>query len=402
MMERPLIAHANELQRSARRRRILAFCALAAIALMFAAVMSNSFKASAERRSAEEWHVHTLNVLLISGRLESAVNAALRGQRGYLITSDREFLLPYYRSRDDSRRLLRTLRGLTRDNQAQRRNLDLVAARLDTYLSALDRLIALQEDGRPDQAAAAVRTRLGRTLIIDFLNALGQVESEERRLLDGRGRASESAHAATEADNMVLMAIGAVMIALLFAAVASAARAHGHALSLAEELHELATTDMLTGLPNRRQLMAQMETEIRRAGRSGRPLSLALLDVDRFKAINDRHGHPTGDAVLQAISEELRRVTRGGDVLGRFGGEEFAVLMPDTGLAKARLAGERLRAAIAKRVIAFPDGTSGRVTVSAGVALLAGDEGCDHLISRADSALYEAKADGRNLVRLAA
>jgi diguanylate cyclase (GGDEF)-like protein len=400
-MEKPLIAHANLLQRRAWRRRILAFCALAAIALMFAAVMANSFKTSAERRRAEDWHVHTLNVLLISGRLESSVNAALRGQRGYLITGDRDFLLPYFRGRDDSRRLLGTLRSLTRDNQAQQRNLDLVGQRLGVYLAALDQLIALQDSGRAEQAAA-VRARIGRGQIIDFLDALQRVELEERQLLDGRGRASDDAHAATEADNMVLMAIGAVMILLLFAAVASAARAHVHALALAEELHALATTDALTGLPNRRQLMAQMETEVRRAGRSGRPLSLALLDVDSFKAINDRHGHPTGDAVLQAISEELRRVTRGGDVLGRFGGEEFAVLMPDTSLAKARMAGERLRAAIARRVIGFPDGTSGRVTISAGVALLAGGEGCDHLISRADSALYEAKADGRNLVRLAA
>jgi len=398
----PLIARATELQRLARRRRLLGFAALGAIALMFAAITLNSFKVSTERRSAEDWQVHTLNVLLVAGRLETAVNAALRGQRGYLITSDRDFLRPYHRAREESRRLLAMLGALTRDNQVQRGNMDLLGRRLDTYFGALTRTVALQDAGRTAEAVAAVRARSGEGRIVDVLDALGRVEGEERRLLDQRTIVSDRADEASNSYDHVLAAIGAMMIALLLAAVTSAARAHRHALTLAEELHDLATTDALTGLPNRRQLMAQMETEILRANRSGRPLSLALLDVDRFKAINDGHGHPAGDAVLQAIAAELGRVTRGGDVVGRFGGEEFAVLMPDTSLAMARTAGERLRTAIAKRPIDFPDGSCGRVTVSVGVALLAGSEGCDHLISRADAALYEAKADGRNLVRLAA
>jgi diguanylate cyclase (GGDEF)-like protein len=397
-----LIAHANELQRKARLRRWLGFCALAAIGLMFAAILANSFRASAERRQAEDWHVHTLNVLLMAGRLETAFNEALRGQRGYLITRDRDFLRPYHKGRDASRRLIEALGALTRDNDMQRRNVDLLGRRLEDYLAALARLIALQDRGRADEAVAAVRARVGREQILAFLDALGRVELEERRLLALRTLESARADEATDADNHILAAAGALLIALLIAAVASAARAHRHAITLAEELHALATTDVLTGLPNRRQLMTQMETEVRRAARSCRPLSLALLDVDRFKAINDTHGHPAGDAVLQAIAAELRRVTRGGDVLGRFGGEEFAVLMPETSLAKARQAGERLRAAIARRAIDLPDGTSMRVTISVGVALLGGTEGCDHLISRADAALYEAKAGGRNLVRLAA
>ena len=397
-----MIARANELQRTARRRRFLGFGALAAIALMFAAVLANSFKASAERRQADDWHVHTLNVLLLAGRLETAVNAALRGQRGYLITHDSDFLRPYRKGSDDSRLLTRQLGALTGDNEVQRANIALLGRRLDAFLGALARLVALQDEGRTDEAVAAVRARAGRGQIVQVIDALGRIELEERRLLDQRSLASARADAAIDADNHVLAIASALMVALLVAAVASAARAHRHALALAEELHALATTDMLTGLPNRRQLMSQMETEVRRAARSGRPLSLALLDVDRFKAINDAHGHPAGDFVLQTIAAELRRVTRGGDVLGRFGGEEFAVLMPETSLAKARQAGERLRAAIARRAIDLPDGTKERVTISVGVALLAGGEGCDHLVSRADCALYEAKADGRNLVRLAA
>jgi diguanylate cyclase (GGDEF)-like protein len=106
--------------------------------------------------------------------------------------------------------------------------------------------------------------------------------------------------------------------------------------------------------------------------------------------------------VLCQVAEVLREVTRGGDVLGRFGGEEFAVLMPETEIEQAQWASERLRKAIEGREMRFPGGGSGHVTVSTGVALLAGDEDCDQLVSRADAALYQAKAGGRNLVRLAA
>ena len=397
-----MISRATELQRKARRRRWLAFSTIGLIGLLFGALLLNSFKVSAARRQAEAWHVHTLNVLLVAGRLETAVNAALRGQRGYLITGDGEFLQPYHEGRAHSRALLETLRTMTADNPVQQRNLAELGRRLDAYLAALARLVALQDGGRPEEAAAAVRARVGRAQISDFLDALDRVELEERHLLVERGAADARAGAADDSYNHGLAVVGAAILALLLGALVSAGRAHRHALALTQELHALATTDALTGLPNRRQLMMQMETEVHRAARSGRPLSLALLDVDRFKAINDGHGHPAGDAVLQAVADELRRVTRGGDVLGRFGGEEFAVLMPETSLAKARLAGERLRIAIEKRTIEFPDGSSGRVTISVGVALLGGSEGCDHLISRADAALYEAKAGGRNLVMLAA
>jgi CHASE3 domain sensor protein len=226
-----LIAYASKLQRKAVRRRILGFGALAAIGLMFAAILANSFKASAERRHAEQLHVHTLNVLLVAGRLETAVNAALRGQRGYLITGDPEFLQPYHQELDRSRNLLAALRALTGDNELQRRNLDLLGRRLDVYLATLGRLVTLQDEGRTGEAVAAVRARAGRAQIADFLDALGRVELEERRLLDQRSLASARADAEIDNYNHVLAIAGALLIALVIAAVASAARAHAHALA---------------------------------------------------------------------------------------------------------------------------------------------------------------------------
>jgi diguanylate cyclase (GGDEF)-like protein len=148
--------------------------------------------------------------------------------------------------------------------------------------------------------------------------------------------------------------------------------------------------------------MAAIDTEVRRARRTGRALSLAILDIDHFKRINDTHGHPGGDSVLREIAALLQETTRETDLLGRIGGEEFAVLMPETDRAQAERACERLRAAVAARTIALAPGANARVTISTGVALLSAEEAGGDLVARADGALYAAKAGGRNQVRLAA
>ena len=397
-----MLDRAAILRKKAGRRRLISLCALIAIATLFALIIVNAFRVTEQRREAERWQRHSLDVLLVTSRLETAANEALRGERGFLITGDREFLAPYFRGRTQSQLLLRRLTGLTHDNPVQQAALAGVRAKLGDYIATIDRLIRLQVENRRAEAVAAVSARAGRAQISDFLRALRRVETEERRLLAERSRASFAADARADRYNY-LMAIAAVIVVLLMAyAGFGAALGHRKAIALTEELQLMATTDELTGLPNRRSLMASMELEVARAERSGRPLALALLDVDRFKGINDTHGHPAGDAVLQAVADELLKVTRAGDLLGRFGGEEFAIVMPETNIEQARWACERLRKAIAKRIMHYPDGTSGHVTISSGVALLAGEEGCDHLISRADGALYQAKEDGRDLVRLAA
>lgn len=397
-----MIDHAAELNRTARTRRSIGLCALAAIGVMLALIVAGGFLTSAERRKAESGRVHSLDVLLAAGRLEAAVNAALRGERGYLITGNPDFLQPYLDGRREAVAQVGRLRALTRDNPAQQRNLAAVQTRLGAYLGAIGRLVALERAGRHDEAILRVRSGVGRRQIEEVLSALHRLQREERRLLARRSVASEAAEVRNERNNYLIALAAALLMALLTAAILSAARAHRRALELTEELHRLATTDVLTGLPNRRQLMFALETEVRRAARSGRPLTLALLDIDHFKAINDTHGHPAGDAVLVAVAEVLREVTRGGDLLGRFGGEEFAVLMPETTLDQARLAAERLRKAIVRRRMDYPDGSAGHITVSTGVARLVGEEPLDRLVQRADAALYEAKAAGRNLVKLAA
>lgn len=173
---------------------------------------------------------------------------------------------------------------------------------------------------------------------------------------------------------------------------------------LEEQLRELATCDSLTGAANRRHFVELAQRERERSLRAGSPMSVCLLDVDHFKRINDQHGHAAGDHALIALVRAAKGALRASDVLGRLGGEEFALLLPDTDLAGALQVAERVRAAVAaievpaldERTSAPP--TSIRVTISLGVAEL-GRESLEDLLKRADRALYAAKDQGRDRIQ---
>lgn len=167
---------------------------------------------------------------------------------------------------------------------------------------------------------------------------------------------------------------------------------------LEAELFHQASTDALTGISNRRYFLARGEQELRRSRRFARPLAVMMVDIDHFKRINDAYGHAGGDHVLQEIVKACSASLRGTDAMGRLGGEEFAVLMPETELQAAMEVAERLRAHIAGHAIAIGDKTV-RCTVSIGIAALQPqDSNIDRLLHRADQALYQAKHDGRDRV----
>jgi diguanylate cyclase (GGDEF)-like protein len=163
-------------------------------------------------------------------------------------------------------------------------------------------------------------------------------------------------------------------------------------------LEELATTDALTGVWNRRKFNELVGAELRRAQRYGAALSLCILDVDHFKRVNDTFGHDAGDAVLRELSDLARGEIREVDSLARWGGEEFVVLTPDVPVAGCAELAERIRTACAAHV--FP--AVGRVTVSIGVTGLSAGDTADALFVRADGALYRAKQGGRNRVETVA
>ena len=186
--------------------------------------------------------------------------------------------------------------------------------------------------------------------------------------------------------------------ARVITALSSLALVREQLTKLSDELAHTAAIDPLTAMFNRRYLHTRLDAELERSRRSGMPVALLMLDVDTFKGINDQLGHQTGDAVLRKVSEIIRRSVRASDVCTRYGGDEFAIIVPENAISAVQT-GERIR----QRVEAFrwdslgiPQGL--HVTVSIGVCIAEVGEAPDALIGRADQNLYQAKAHGRNCV----
>ncbi len=206
----------------------------------------------------------------------------------------------------------------------------------------------------------------------------------------------------TTVANSVLI-LGGILLAVFgvsFFFVKSAAR---HVKEVQQKLHIMATTDALTGTLNRGTILAHAREEIslrerRRQQKTGYSLSFILLDIDNFKQINDTYGHLVGDKVLEEVVQRVREAARDYDLLGRFGGEEFLLVLPDASFAGAVAAAERVRQAVDARP--FASGAPEiRMTVSLGVATSRpGEENLDEVLHRADAGLYKAKAAGRNRV----
>ena len=166
----------------------------------------------------------------------------------------------------------------------------------------------------------------------------------------------------------------------------------------AQALELLACADGMTGLNNRRHFLVLAENEWSRFRRYGRPLALLMIDIDLFKSINDKYGHDVGDEVIKSVADILQKHKRSSDIVGRLGGEEFALILPEATLDSAAAAAERLRQLVADRVITVEEHRI-PVTISIGACICHADmRGVDELMKQADVALYEAKRSGRNRV----
>jgi len=164
-------------------------------------------------------------------------------------------------------------------------------------------------------------------------------------------------------------------------------------------LEALVSVDPLTGVANRRYFMEKLQAEFARSQRYRADLSLIMIDVDRFKRVNDQYGHLTGDRLLAALAQDIQGALRESDTLGRVGGEEFAVVLPETQLAEATLVAERIRKSVCQQPVRTIDGGGSPTTVSIGVASVHDDTaGHEELYRLADAALYHAKDQGRNCV----
>ncbi|PWG64385.1 GGDEF domain-containing protein [Spiribacter halobius] len=233
----------------------------------------------------------------------------------------------------------------------------------------------------------------------DFIQVAGRVESQLAYAYSTLHAANHEASAAQQRLAALLATVVTGLGFLLLLIIGALVAAVSGMLRQRDALERLTITDALTGLPNRRALLQRADWVLAQHRRNGRPVSVALIDVDHFKSINDRDGHPAGDRALRQLAERLTASVRAADMVARLGGEEFGLLMPDTGEAEALALCERIRARIEGEAQPwaphFP-----RVTVSIGVATSTpGTETrFDALYRRADRALYEAKRGGRNRV----
>ena len=206
-------------------------------------------------------------------------------------------------------------------------------------------------------------------------------------------------------DRAWMEAAGLGLSALFLVAALFALKGRARLRAALDAMEAVARTDALTGLPNRRGLYEQLRTALARVDQGG-GAALLLCDLDRFKGVNDAHGHPAGDHLLQLVAARLRNVSRAGTTIARLGGDEFALVVPLDGGDPCGPASEA--AQLARRVIALlgqpfalPDGPVAQIGVSIGIALAqAGEEDADTLVRRADAALYRAKADGRGRLHL--
>jgi diguanylate cyclase (GGDEF)-like protein len=263
--------------------------------------------------------------------------------------------------------------------------------------------IQLYREGRPDlvlldvmmptidgyKMAGIFRREGGAFVPIILLTALEDLESKRRGMAAG-------------ADDFLTKPVTQLELQIRVSSLLRIKLLTDQLASANQRLEELAVTDALTGLRNRRYLYQELEREFLRARRYGHPFGVLLLDIDHFKKVNDEHGHPVGDRVLTLVGAVLRSTVRNTDMAARFGGEEFMVLAPETGAESCAAFGERIRKAVAQRS-ADAGGGLPPVTVSIGVATTERMDITSHdlLVQRADEALYKAKGQGRNRVVLA-
>jgi len=258
----------------------------------------------------------------------------------------------------------------------------------DAYgdLAEYARRYAAANDAERSKAAAALRARFETDREIERNTLLN------REL--GVSREQSQRQARELRWNAIAVASGVLVIALLIYFLIANRRYR-------QQLVKLASQDGLTGLPNRRRTAELATAALAEAGAAQTPLTIAVIDMDHFKVINDRCGHAAGDFVLKEFARVGREALRTNDVLGRWGGEEFLLIMPDATLEVALASLERMRTLVFG--IHLPASGAGlRVSLSAGLASsLEHGQSLDELIARADSALYAAKNEGRDLVRVA-
>lgn len=375
---------------------------VALLAVLLAGASYSAFQSSQDRTAARERQVHTLEVLLEADNMRTATLQQVRGERGFLLTGEERFLEPYEEGRKVAAASYEKLLLLTRDNPEQQQRLANMRDEFSTLNTVFSAMIEQERTGRHEEAIFYVRRGNGRDAIDAILKEIDGLIAVERTLLDERSELAQVRAQSNERYQYGLAAVGLLLLFLSLTATLFVRRAFAAEHEARRELQRFASTDALTALPNRRSFIEALGRSIARAEADPeRDLSLAIFDIDHFKRINDRFGHPAGDEVIREVGVRALSALRKRDLVGRIGGEEFAIILPRADIETARIACERMREAIAGAPVVVGYAII-PFTASIGIAEFEPGDDIDHLMARADAALYDAKTGGRNQVRLAA
>ena len=394
-------AVAQKSQTSSWRGRALIAC-IALLALLLGGASWFATVSAQEREKAEASRSHAIEVLQTADEIEIAALNAIRGERGYLLTGDARFLEPLEIAKPAGSASTARLIRLVEDSPAQAALSQGVDRKFNGLIKRVESIVSLHDEGKHSEALNRVGDGEDRQAIEAIVADLKQIEAHETAILQKRTLNAQQQADASQLYQYLLSAIGLALMVLAGFAALAVRRSVEAERRIRNELRRIAMTDELTGLANRREFMASLERAMASARRNRRPLSLALLDIDHFKRVNDNYGHPSGDAVIRSVALTAVDIMRGQDTVGRIGGEEFAIVLPDCSGTDAFAACERLRLAIREADLEMETGDAISVTLSTGIATFSPNDSPETIIARADAALYDAKNGGRDQVLLAA
>jgi diguanylate cyclase (GGDEF)-like protein len=375
------------------------------IALLGTLLVGSSFVAwqsSREQQRMAAANVDTITVLRSANAVKLATLDVLRSERGYLLTGDGAYLDPYRNGREA---LAKNLDELDRATRGQAKDEDAVAhlrAAVSGYLTRLASNVALARNG--DRATAIAQVRRANTN--DGITAIekhadGIIEDERVRLRELTLHASRVTTTLLRFVYLMSFA-GICLLALSVLSAMVLRRSFARERIYRDELQVRAETDELTGVANRRRLLTVLDRRIAEARLDGTALSFAMFDLDNFKRVNDTHGHAVGDRAIRHVVRTALRMVRVNDLIGRLGGEEFGIILPKADSDNAFIVCERLRLRLREENMPLDEEQRLHLTISSGIACLTDEDDAASLIERADKALYAAKRDGRDQVRLAA
>ena len=319
------------------------------------------------------------------------------GSREYYITANQDFLEPYHSGLSTIDDHIQDLNQLVADNPQQLSNIEHLLPLIAEKRNTAEQIVIITEKHGPVSGSARDSINLGKQTMDKIRHLVNDMLVLEQSQLKIR-EANENRLLKRNLRTQVFLNIVRALVLIGFAALVVNSLRKSSAKVF--ELENIAYIDSLTGLSTRRAFMGQGKVAIAHALRYGGPLSLLIADLDYFKKVNDTYGHYAGDIVLKTFGAMCQEALRDVDIIGRIGGEEFAILLPSTDGKHAVEVAERLRQAVATSIIALGEGKTVKFTVSIGIVILKkSDTNIASFIARADKALYTAKRAGRNRVQ---